>query len=191
VDAVHGGGGIFDGINGILDRINKIYTIGEGRQDEVEMSHVFVRFSILILMIAIGMNLAKAGNAIPAEHQVILQGDWIPTKEQTQAALSAAVVAVEKAAAGPAGTTIVEKYEVEAATKISQNMENYAVQFIGQMVDSKKVIFCDFFPSASLKDTSYWRESLVRVEDGGYNYWQIVYDPETGKCGEPQINGPG
>jgi hypothetical protein len=33
------GRGIFDGINGmdgILDRINKIYRIGEGRQDEVK-----------------------------------------------------------------------------------------------------------------------------------------------------------
>jgi len=149
----------------------------------------------IALMILLGpgalLPLSAGENPIPAEHQTILQGEWTPTKEQTDKALSAAIILVRQTAAQPAGTSAAEKYQVEGAKAISHEMATYAVQFTGQTRKGQKVIHCSFFPTAEFKYFTNWKELSVMVEDGGYGFWQIDYDPATGKCGELQINGRG
>jgi len=148
---------------------------------------------VMMILWAAGsvLPLCAGENPIPAEHQAILKGEWTPTKEQTDKALAAAIALVRQTAAQPAGTSPAEKYHVEGAKKIGEGMTTYAVQFTGQIRKGRKVISCSFFPTAEFKYFTNWKELSVVVEDGGYGFWQVDYDPETGKCGELQINGMG
>ena len=154
-----------------------------------------MRLTILILFGIFSLVPVCAGeepDSIPPENQVILKGQWTPTKEQTERALAAATALVRQIAAQPTGKTFAEKYKIEGAAKISKEMRKYFVQFIGQIRNGKKVVFCNFFRTDLWKYSfPDWKESEVMVDDGGYSYWQVDYDPETGKCGELRINGPG
>ena len=149
----------------------------------------------IVQMILLGLGtllpVCAAESSISPEHQVILKGDWTPTKEQTEKALAAAITLVRQTAAQPAGTSPGEKYQRECAGKIAEGMAKYAVQFIGQTRNGKKFIHCSFFPGDYLQDVPYWKDQEVMVDDGGYSFWQVDYDPETGKCGKLRINGMG
>jgi len=148
---------------------------------------------VLIILVGLGIMLPiHAGeNPIPPEHQAILKGEWTPTKEQTEKALAAVIVLVRQTATQPAGTSPAEKYQVEGAKTFAGKMATYAVQFTGQTRKGQRVIHCSFFPTAEFKYFTNWKELSVMVEDGGYGFWQVDYDSETGKCGELQINGMG
>jgi hypothetical protein len=65
--------------------------------------------------------------------------------------------------------------------------EQYFRQYVGVTRKGKKLIyvnaFCDAIP------ISYWRETLVRIMDGGTCCWQAFYDPTVGRFTALTING--
>jgi len=71
------------------------------------------------------------------------------------------------------------------------NSRNYRVQFVGIIRDGRKVIWCNFFPVAGKGKDEFqnWRKERIVVDDGGFFYWQIEYDPEADKCSRFYSNG--
>ena len=122
---------------------------------------------------------------IPPTNRVILKAEsWTPTPDQVQKAL----VSIESFLGKPATTN---EYKLREIRKILANSRNYRVQFIGIVRNGRKIIWCNFFPTAvSGKDEFQdWRKERVVVDDGGFFYWQIEYDPEADKCLRFYSNG--
>jgi len=123
---------------------------------------------------------------IPLTNRVVLKsGAWTPTPEQPQKALSSIRPFLNLASK----TNAQQRTEIQ---KILANMKNYRVQFIGVVRDGRKVMLCNFFPApeAGGKDERpYWKRDQIMVDDGGFQYWQIYYDPNTDKCFDFASNG--
>ncbi|PWU18394.1 MAG: hypothetical protein C5B50_09405 [Verrucomicrobia bacterium] len=119
---------------------------------------------------------------MPSTNRVILKsGDWKPSETETQKALAAV------------GTFLVEpnlKHQNEIA-KILGNLKNYRVQFVGVTRGGRKFIWCNFFPARGNgeDDFPYWKRQKVEVMDGGFWFWHIDFDPNTGKCMNFASNG--
>lgn len=123
---------------------------------------------------------------IPQTNRVILAGaKWQPTKEQTHKALAA----IQAFLGHPNSTN---SWVIGEIKKISGNTRNYRVQFIGATEDGRKMIRCNFFPApaaAAQGAFESWKREEVNVLDGGFWFWRIYYDPDTGKCLNFSSNG--
>jgi len=124
---------------------------------------------------------------IPQANRVILtSGAWTPSVEQTQKALIAIQSFLERPTPGGDQRS---KGEIK---DIIENTKSYRVQFVGLIRLKRRVIWCNFFPvpRAGEKDEfEDWKHTVIEVNDGGYRYWQIDYDPGTGKCLHFWANG--
>jgi len=129
--------------------------------------------------------LAGMETDIPPTNRVILKSEsWTPTADQAQKALAS----IQSFLAKPATTN---EYRLREIKKILANSRNYRVQFIGIIRDGRKIIWCNFFPAAGEGKDEFrdWRKERVVVDDGGFYYWQIEYDPATDKCSRFYPNG--
>ena len=144
--------------------------------------------SFLALALLHAVAFAGIDADIPQTNQVILSsGAWLPSTKETQKALAAIQAFLEK----PASTNEMSNSEIK---KILANMKKYRVQFVGVVRDGNKIIWCNFFPAPRKGDGiffSNWEQQEVRVLDGGFWFWQIDYDPGTGKCAGFVSNGYG
>jgi hypothetical protein len=139
---------------------------------------------ILLLALLILESRAVAGldSDIPQTNRVVLSsGRWKPSAEEAQKALAAIQKFLEK----PSSTNDWTKREIE---KIQEHAKEYRVQFVGIVRDGKRLIWCNFFPAAGAFGAD-WKREEVRVMDGGFWFWQIEYDPNTGKCLNFSSNG--
>jgi len=141
--------------------------------------------SIVLTAVILGLTLSGFGQQkIPKENQIILNETcsseikWVPIAEQTQAAL----VAIEKFIGDNQGHS---DSQAEELVKIRKHLTEYGVQFYGVVKNEKKYIYCNFFPAEEFQDASY----LINACDGGFWFWQILYDPDTGKLCSLSING--
>jgi hypothetical protein len=130
---------------------------------------------------AFGLGLA----GIPARNRAVLQsGDWTPTRMETQKALRSIQSFLENASpAHPKKSDIAE---------ILANSKRYRVQFIGVVRNGKKIIFCNFFRAprrGEEDDDPEWKREKVVVEDGGFWYWRINYEPSEDKASDFACNG--
>ena len=129
------------------------------------------------------MAVAGVDTDIPQTNRVILVGgNWKPSEEDTQKALTAIQAYLEK----PTATNAWTLGEIK---KILAHTKHYRVQFKGVVVDGRKLIYCNFFPADSGQEFKSWKELVVLVCDGGFDFWQIYYDPKTGECLEFMSNG--
>jgi hypothetical protein len=69
---------------------------------------------------------------------------------------------------------------------IFKNIAKYRCQYIGITVKGKKRIYCNFF---RYDDQAGWKKSMIIVDDGGDNYFQLEYDLDTEKCLNWKVNG--
>ena len=132
---------------------------------------------ILLFALAILESRAVAGldTDIPQTNRVVLSsGRWKPSAEETQKALAAIQTFLES----PSTTNEWTKREIK---KILEHTKEYRVQFVGVVRDGKRLIWCNFFRAADALGAN-WKREEVRVEDGGFWFWQIEYDPTAGKC---------
>ena len=136
-----------------------------------------------------------ADSAIPKENQVILEigSDYLPYKEIWKPSVDdtqKALVAIYAFLRNPKKESIhfPDNYEFAHSEikNIHENLSKYNVQFIGIISNGKKRIYCNFLPSRFGDD---WKNDFVFVFDGGFWFWQIEYDIETGKCLNFQSNG--
>jgi hypothetical protein len=142
-------------------------------------------FAILASFVIHQCVLAGFEAEIPLPNRVILKsGSWTPTADQAQKALASIQSFLSKPA-------VTNEYQLREIKKILANSKNYRVQFIGMIRDGRKIIWCNFFPTAGdgKDEFQYWRKERVQVEDGGFYYWKIEYDPATDECLRFYSNG--
>jgi hypothetical protein len=117
---------------------------------------------------------------ISPTNQIILKSEnWQPQSEQTKQAL----VAIQKYLEVHSTTNNWQAGEIK---KILQHSAEYRVQFAG-MIHGRKIIWCNFFPANEPRND--WKKEKVEVMDGGFWYWQIEFDPVSGKCLNFSSNG--
>ena len=122
---------------------------------------------------------------IPAAQQAVLPGAWTPTAEETGKALRAAQAFLENPGEQPAWTQ-------RQIADILAHAPGYRVQFTGVEEEGRRLIRCNFFPAGRAGESERfpgWKEQVVVVLDGGFWFWQIDYDVETGACRGLSING--
>jgi hypothetical protein len=113
---------------------------------------------------------------------VLSSGQWRPSAAETDKALAAIQKFLEK----PVAT---DKWENREIQKILLHSKDYCVQFVGVVRDGKKIIWCNFLRARDVP--LRWKQEKVTVADGGFWYWHIEYDPDTGKCLRFSSNGIG
>ena len=129
-----------------------------------------------------------ADNIISKNDQIILttrnqesgpKVEWIPSEEQTSIALNAIHDFLrDKKYSG----TQNEQREI-----ILNQISNYRIQFIGILINGRKIIHCNFFPKQDRFE--YAKDEYVFVFDGGTSYWRIDYDIENNMCLNFEVNG--
>jgi hypothetical protein len=123
---------------------------------------------------------------IPQTNQIILPSGflslehWKPSTEQTKNALIAIQKFLEI-------QTVRNDWKAGEIKKILAHTKQYRVQFIGVKRNGKKLILCNFFPA--IGEFEYWKREKVEVMDGGYSFWQIEYDSDSGDCLNFSSNG--
>lgn len=139
---------------------------------------------MLIVMLCcsvVTMSFAEGG-MVATENQVILQAQWQPSVPQTEIVLKEIVGYLNH---------IEEhtdyEYQIVATQKILAQMDQYRVQFRGGIKDGKQIVDCNFFPISD--EGVEWSRVPVVVLDGGYDYWRIEFDVDTGSCLNFYVNG--
>ena len=173
-----------------LDPTSRIVDVNDGGHMYWHFEYIVISRKCMHLSINGQWEWEVDSGVIPRGNQVMLQGDWTPTKEETDKALEAVATYVQNISFKN-GTTPVEKNRIVEAKIITSQIARSCVQFIGQTLQGRKVIYCNFFPVHAAESASpSWEESEVHVgKDGGPEYWQIYYDPKTGKCSDLHVNG--
>ena len=141
--------------------------------------------SLLVLLLVQKIALAGVVTDIPQTNRVILAGGkWKPSENDTQKALAAVQAFLEK----PNSTN---KWTLGEIKKILAHSKDYRVQFTGVLLNGKKMIRCNFFPTHGITEDQfdYWKQQEVDVCDGGFGFWHAYYDPGTGKCLKFMSNG--
>lgn len=123
---------------------------------------------------------------IPADSQTILKsGEWTPTPAQAKCAIARIQAFLQE----PEPSDQRSKPVIDA---IVAHKIGYRVQFIGARRNGRDIIVCNFFPAKTAAENdpfSDWRERQVVVDDGGFAFWLIEYDPATDSCAAFQVNG--
>ncbi len=122
---------------------------------------------------------------IPQTNRVILSsGRWKPSAEETRKALAAIQTFLERPS-----TNAWENSEIP---KILKHTKEYRVQFFGIVRDGNRLIRCNFFPAPRQGEQEHyqdWQRQEIMVLDGGFWFWQVEYEPSTGKCLNFTSNG--
>ncbi len=138
-------------------------------------------FLFCLLALLHGVALAGIESDIPSTNRAILKtGDWVPSEAEAQKALVAVDTFLNNQTR--------DKTDIKT---IRENMPKTRVQFIGTTHQGKKIIWCNFFP-APYKGQDFfpdWKRKKAEMYDGGAAFWNIEYDPDTGKCMSFRVNG--
>lgn len=83
-----------------------------------------------------------------------------------------------------------------------ENPEDFYMQYVGIVIDGKKLIYINAFPedstmkytqnddsTFSLTKSEDWKKSAVGVCDGGSSYWGVLYDPKAKRFFDLAVNG--
>ena len=76
-----------------------------------------------------------------------------------------------------------------SAPKIRNKIASYKRQYIGYEKDRKLFIYVNAFPEWLANKDGRWRDEFILVEDGGSNFFQLIYNMETEKIVCFNVNG--
>ena len=150
--------------------------------EQMKTTSAFLLFVAIPLVAISGLE-----TDIAQENRVILKSAWMPTNEQTAKALKSIQVFLEN----PKNQ---DEWSANQIKQILANTSKYRVQFIGVIKNDHKLLHCNFFPVQSRGEFDYfkkWKEEEIFVCDGGFWFWQIDYDIESGDCTNFSTNGEG
>jgi hypothetical protein len=71
-------------------------------------------------------------------------------------------------------------------TPVWERLDEYNRQYIGIILDGKKIIYANFFCESTGRD---WITEFIFVLDGGDCYFQFKYDVDSGEFFDLQVNG--
>ena len=144
-----------------------------------------------ILAAALTACLHVSTESIPKEHRTILPAgnlpiaQWTPGVELTDKAEHAVFLYLRQESQFKSEN----QWNNKAIPEILKQYSTYYVQFMGTVVDGRHRVLCNYFLIDSDRFAANWQREFVSVLDGGWAYWQIEYDVETGQCVNLRING--
>ena len=97
---------------------------------------------------------------------------WTPSPEDLQAAEPAVLDEIRR-----------------QAPSVFARLDEYRCQFTGVVVDGERRIFYNFFCCDDEDVNDSWRTEPVFVLDGGDDYFQLEYAPDTRTCARFTVNG--
>jgi hypothetical protein len=71
---------------------------------------------------------------------------------------------------------------------LKSNPESYFMQYVGLLIDGKKVIYINAFRNNSYTAKN-WKTTPIIVCDGGDSFWGIVYDLQKEEFFDLAVNG--
>ena len=71
--------------------------------------------------------------------------------------------------------------------RIEKELHKYRFQLVGIIEKGKKLIFANGFCDAP----EYWKQDAVIVDDGGFCYFTVKYDPQKSLIVDFSVNGDG
>jgi hypothetical protein len=74
----------------------------------------------------------------------------------------------------------------EQGTPVWEKLDDYNRQYIGIILDGKRIVYANFFCNNTGRD---WRKEFIFVLDGGECFFQFKYDPDSGEFFDLQVNG--
>jgi hypothetical protein len=75
----------------------------------------------------------------------------------------------------------------DEAPDVLERYDEYARQYVGYVDGDRRLIFINYF--FQRPDFEYWKEKLVRVKDGGINFFEVRVDIETSTCVQMYVHG--
>ena len=102
-------------------------------------------------------------------------GSWKPTKDDIEL-VESSISFVSK----------LKSEDSRLAVNIA-NPSSYYRQYLGILVDGRKLIYLNAFDPRLLR--SDWRERFVDICDGGTGVWGVLYDPEKREFSKLTTNG--
>lgn len=120
------------------------------------------------------------------------KGFWTPTPQDVEAAESRLRAALEKGAKDP--DTIMpgpfsdfsRKYSSGEIAKVLEHYITYRRQYVGVIVGGKRYLLLNSFPA---RESMHERERFVSVDDGGSNFWRVLYSIDDKTFSRMEING--
>jgi len=104
------------------------------------------------------------------------EGFWTPTESDIESLENGLLEALE---------------EIDCNPYIRQHLDTYRRQYVGVIVGKDRRVLVNAFPAPDegFDSKYYWRHQFVFVEDGGYHYWRIQFDPASGRYDQFDQNG--
>ena len=75
----------------------------------------------------------------------------------------------------------------EEAPEVHERYDVYTRQYVGYLHEGRKLIFINYFTQRP--DFDDWRKALVRVKDGGINFFEVRVDLATSTCVQVYVHG--
>ena len=76
-----------------------------------------------------------------------------------------------------------------SAPKLRNKITSYKRQYIGYEIDRNLFIYVNAFPEWLANKGGRWRDEFILVEEGGTNFFQLIYNMETEKIVCFDVNG--
>ena len=97
----------------------------------------------------------------------------------------------KKAGSGAGDPTESLDYQQKELELISVNFDSYLRQYVGIIMEKKKLIFCNYSVGVKVDpSTDYIFTDKVFVGDGTVHFLQCRFDPESKTCSNVSIIGP-
>ena len=133
---------------------------------------------------------------IETDNQIILNEEyrpdgyrsekWTPSAQQAQEALGAIRNYIDTV------EFIETSQEYTDINYIKEHFQDYKVQFVGFEYEGKKKIWCNFIHTSffdTQEEQERWTQNIIMVMDGGKDFWQLEFEPETNEITKFFING--
>lgn len=120
------------------------------------------------------------------------QSFWTPQPKDIKLVESRLKAALKKAVKEPATldryatTPGVRKYVSGQIEQIIKHYNEYQHQYIGLVINGKRHIYLNSFAA---RDGMSYAKHFVKVSDGSFWYWQILYSVDNGSFFDMSING--
>jgi hypothetical protein len=72
--------------------------------------------------------------------------------------------------------------------KIIDNIEKFKCQYFGVIIKKHKYLYCNYFIAEDWKNDE-WKYGKVHGADGGWHFWNVLFDVENNKIVEIRTNG--
>lgn len=113
--------------------------------------------------------------------------DWIPS-EALVAEFEEGLVQF-LAQINNAGHSQTSERDAEKLQFVLANLPNYKRQYMGKIIDGRKVLYCNFLTLLDDQMRDNWKKNYLVIHDGGAYFFNVMYDIQTKVVFDLMING--